>query len=135
LFWGMVERGGEVLTRVIPNRRRNSVVPHILTFVKPGTKVATDIAKAFINLHDEGFQHGTVNHAAGEYVRGPVYTNTIESFWAMLKLGIQGTHIWVSEKHLPKYLAEFEFRFNLLRDPHLMFDLLLQALPVPTATR
>lgn len=128
---GMVERDGEVLTRVIPNRRRNSVVPHLIRFVKPGTKVATDTAKAFINLHEEGFHHGTVNHAAGEYVKGPVHTNTIEAFWSLLKRGIEGTHVAVSEKHLSKYLGEFEFRFNLRKDSHLMFDVLLMAFQAP----
>lgn len=128
---GMVERGGELVTRAIKDRRGISVTPHIMTNVQRGARVATDSAKAFENLNFQGYRHAAVNHRAGEYVRGPVHTNTIEAFWAWLKRGINGTHVWVSKKHLPKYLAEFEYRFNLRKSPHLMFDLLLQAFPKP----
>ena len=94
------------------------MVPRIIEHVKVGTRIATDEAKAFKSLPDEGFRHGTVNHSAGEYVRGDVHTNSIESFWSALKRGISGTHVWVSPAHLPKYLAEFEFRHNLRKQPH-----------------
>jgi transposase len=45
--------------------------------------------------------------------------------WSLLKRGINGTYVWVSQKHLQKYLWEFEFRWNLRKDQHLMFDLLM----------
>jgi transposase len=128
---GMVERGGEVITRIVNGRAERHVLPHVIENVIPGTRVATDEAKAFQNMAEEGFRHGTVNHNSGQYVNGPVHTNTIEGFWAMLKRGINGTHIWVSKKHLAKYMGEFEFRFNLRKNPHLMFDLLLMAFPKP----
>ena len=128
---GMVERGGDILTRVIADRRSLTVVPHIVHWVKPGTRVATDEARAFADLRREGFQHQTINHNKGEYVRGPVHTNTIEAFWSVMKRTIQGTHIWVSKKHLQKYLWEAEFRHNLRHDPQLMFPVLLRAFPRP----
>lgn len=128
---GIAERGGDVITRVVAGRGSFHVVPRIIEHVKAGTRIATDEAKAFKSLSDEGFRHGTVNHSAGEYVRGDVHTNSIEAFWSSLKRGISGTHVWVSSAHLPKYLAEFEFRHNLRKQPHLMFDLLLQAFPRP----
>lgn len=62
--------------------------------------------------------------------RGP--TNTIEGYWAMLKRGINGTYISVSPQHLQSYLSEFEFRYNLRKQPHLMLDLLLLSFPRPT---
>ena len=124
---GLVERGGEVLTRMIGNKRASAVVPEIIEWVRPGSRIATDEAKALIGLVEEGYQHGTVNHSQKEYVRGPIHTNTIEAFWGWLKRGIAGTHVAVSPKHLPKYLGEFEFRFNLRKDPHLMFPLLMQS--------
>jgi transposase len=130
---GMVERGGEVVTRHIATRREKHVLPHIGEFVKPGTRVATDEAKAFKNLSQYGYRHGTVNHSEKEYVRGPVHTNTIENFWLWLKRGINSTHVHVSAKHLPKYLAEFEFRYNLRHSPHLMFDVLLSAFAPPAS--
>lgn len=129
---GMAERdGGEVVTRVIPNRRANSVVPHIVWNVKPGSKIATDEARAFNELSEHGYNHGTVNHAADQYVNGEVHTNTIEAFWGNVKRAVQGTYVWVSPKWLQTYLWEFEFRHNLRRQPHLMFELLLQAFPRP----
>lgn len=131
---GMVERGGEIMTRVVGGRGEFHVVPHILENVRQGTRLATDSARAraFGKLASEGYRHGVVNHSIGEYVRGPIHTNTIEGFWAWLKRGIGGTHVWVSRKHMPKYLGEFEFRFNLRQTPHLMFDFLLLAFPKPS---
>ncbi len=131
---GMVERGGEVILRHVQNRMEGSVAPHILKWVKPNSRVMTDEARPFQNLGRD-FDHHTVNHAAKEYVRGPVHTNTIEAVWANLKRGISGTHVWVSKKHLSKYLGEFEFRHNLRDEPHLMMKLLLRAFPMPVARR
>jgi len=132
---GMHERGGSVVTRIIPDRSGRSVVPHIVKNVRKGAWVATDEAWAFANLDDHGFEHETVNHASKEYVRGPIHTNSIESFWSTLKRGIAGTHIWVSPKHLSSYLKEFEYRHNLRKQPHLMFDLLLMAFPRRVSSR
>ncbi|MBX3492030.1 MAG: IS1595 family transposase [Parvibaculum sp.] len=128
---GMVERGGDVITRIVAERGGFFVVPRIIEHVKPGSRIATDEAGAFKGLADEGFRHGTVNHSKKEYVRGDVHTNSIEAFWSSLKRGISGTHVWVSPQHLQKYLGEFEFRHNLRKRPHLMFELLLQAFPRP----
>lgn len=126
---GMVERGGEVITRVIPNRHYPNVLDPIKEWVRLGSRLATDDARVFRGLSYYGYRHAAVNHSAGEYVRGDVHTNTIEAFWAMVKRTIAGTHIWVSPKHLPKYLWEIEYRWNLRKSPHLMFPLLLQAFP------
>lgn len=60
---------------------------------------------------------------------GDVHTNIIEAFWGNVKRGINGTYVWVSKKHLQTYLREFEYRHNLRQQPHLMFELLLQAFP------
>ena len=54
----------------------------------------------------------TVNHSISEYVRGDVHTNTIEGYLSILKRGITGTYHHVSPKHLKRYLAEFDFRYN-----------------------
>ena len=59
------------------------------------------------------------------YVRGIAHTNTLDGFWSQVKRAIQGTHVAVSRKHLPEYLSEFEFRYNLRKRPEMMFDLLL----------
>jgi len=70
----------------------------------------------------------TVNHARGEYATSAgAGVNQIEGFWACLKRGISGTHIHVSGKHLPKYLGEFEYRWNMRAVPHLMLDRLMHS--------
>lgn len=124
---GMLERKGEVVTRVVPNVRMHNLMPHILKTVRPETRVATDELRSYQDLSENGYRHGTVHHASKQYVRGPVHVNSIEGFWSWLKRGINGTHVWVSPKHLPKYLGEFEYRYNMRKSPEKMFDLLLLA--------
>lgn len=127
---GMAERGGDVLTRVIPNRSRKSVVPKLLTWVKHGTRLMSDDERVFNAAElEQIFRHEMVNHSEGEYVRGDVHTNTIETFWGVVKRSINGTYIHVSPKWLQTYLSEAEFRHNLRKQPHLMFDLLMLAFP------
>ena len=76
----------------------------------PGAKVFTDEASGYQGMD---FDHEAVNHSAGEYVRGMAHTNGIESFWAMLKRGYQGTFHHFSEKHLDRYVGEFAGRHNI----------------------
>jgi transposase len=128
---GMVERDGDILARQIAGRHTNQILPQVKRWVVEGSRVMTDDALVCRGLDIHGFDHESVNHSAYEYVRGDAHTNTIESFWAMLKRGINGTYIHVSKKHLPKYLAEFEYRHNLRRSPHLMFEILLIAFSRP----
>lgn len=127
---GMVERKGDLIARVLPGRTGAVVIPHIAKWVREGSRVMTDTAPVFQELGwRKTYEHKTVNHSAKEHVRGDAHTNTIEGFWAQLKRGINGTYVWVSAKHLQKYLWEFEYRHNLRREPWLMFQLLLQAFP------
>lgn len=132
IVFGMVERKGEAITRVIPDRSEASTTPLVKKHVLPGSRVATDEWKGYQNLAGEGFTHGRVNHNAKEWTRGQWHTNTVEALWAMVKRTISGTHVWVSPKYLPTYLGEIEFRWNLRKNPAAMFDLLLVALPRPS---
>jgi ISXO2-like transposase domain len=125
----MVERGGEVLTRQVRGRRIKDVVPTIVEWIAEGSRVHTDKGKSYGDLREHGFQHEWVDHSKKEYVRGDVHVNTIEGFWGALKRGINWTYVWVSAKHLQKYLWEFEYRHNLRAEPWLMFQLLLEAFP------
>lgn len=131
---GMVERGGDVITRHIADRSSDSVAPEVLKHVKEGSRLMTDEAKAFRTLRGD-YDVETINHARKEYVRGDVHTNSIEAFWANLKRGINGTYVHVSDQHLQKYLWEFEFRHNMRHCQHLMLDTLLLAFPRPARLR
>lgn len=118
---GMLERGGNVMTKVVSDARRSTLLPEITANVAKGTEVHTDYLHSYRVLPEIGYIHKKVNHSSGQYV-GPSGegVNAIEGFWAQLKRGINGTHIHVSPKHLATYLGEFEYRYNMRHAPHLM---------------
>lgn len=122
---GMVERDGDIVTQVVTNVRRSSLLPQVKSAVVEGSTVHTDGLHTYKVLKHHGYKHSYVDHNRDEWVRGDCHTQTIEGFWAMLKRGINGTHIHVSAKHLPKYLGEFEYRWNMRHEPHLMLDRLM----------
>jgi transposase len=126
LVLGMVERGGDVVTKVVPNVRSATLKPVINAIVLPGGQVHSDELKSYNGLGLRGHRHMTVNHGAEQYVSTTgAAVNAMEGFWAALKRGINGTHIHVSQKHLPKYLVEFEYRHNIRHFPNLMIDRLM----------
>ncbi len=131
VVFGILERDGKIFTKVVPNASRKSLIPPIVENVPKGTRISSDEWGPYRILSSLGYEHETVDHRAKEYARGDVHVNSLENFWGILKRSIRGTHIHVSRKHLPKYLGEFEFRFNLRKHPHLMFDLLLSAFAKP----
>jgi ISXO2-like transposase domain/Transposase zinc-ribbon domain len=115
---GAIARKGSVVCQMIENADTatlDSFVRKTVNREKVGL-IATDEHAGYRLLplggRDFGFPHEIIRHASGEYVRGVVHTNGIESFWALLKRGIIGTYHNVSKKYLPMYLAEFQFRFN-----------------------
>ena len=101
--------------KVIAKAIKKTDAPTVQGFVRertvPGATVYTDEARAYQGMKE--FKHETVNHSAGEYVREMAHTNGIESFWAMLKRGYQGTFHYFSEKHLDRYVSEFAGRHNI----------------------
>ena len=125
IVFGMVERGGDVMTRVVPNVKRKTLERHILENIKAGSNISTDELSSYGKIARFGYDHGTVNHSADQWVDGIHHVNTAEGFWSRLKNSIKGTHIHVSAKHLPKYLGEFEYRFNMRHRPEAMFARLL----------
>ena len=127
VVFGMLERGGDVMTKVVPNVRKKTLQPIIKENVEQGSTVNSDELKSYSGLSKAGFEHETVNHGAGQYVVGDCHVNGIEGFWARLKLSIRGTHVHVSAKHLQKYVKEFEYRYNRRKRPEQMFDELLAA--------
>jgi hypothetical protein len=72
----------------------------------------TDEATAYTGIGGLFFRHEAINHSGGEYVRGNVSTNSIESVWALLKRGVHGVYHHTSRKHLGRYVNEFAFRLN-----------------------
>jgi transposase len=110
---GMMERGGNVMTKVVADKKMNTLIPHIVENVKLHSTVHTDELRSYNDLKSEGYFHHTVNHRTGQYVgKHGATVNGIEGFWSQLKRAINGTHIHVSGKHLWKYAKEAEYRFN-----------------------
>ncbi|WP_374309153.1 IS1595 family transposase [Methylocella sp.] len=110
---GVIERDGELRAEHVGDAKAKTLQGNIRRNVKAGSAVLTDEDSAFIGL-DRDFNHLTVNHSKGEYVRlgGFVHTNGIESVWALLKRQIVGIHHRVSPKHLQRYVDEMTWRFN-----------------------
>jgi transposase-like protein len=108
---GFVEREGELRTFHIPNVKAVTIQGALTQNIANGATVMTDEDGAFVGIAPAHL-HYTVNHSKGEYVRGDVHSNTMESVWALLKRQIFGIHHWVSSKHLGKYLDEMTWRFN-----------------------
>jgi len=110
---GMVERGGNVHTRVVPNVTANTLKGAIREVVDNQARIMTDENTAYNEIGAEfAGGHKTVCHSAKEYVRGNVHTNTIEGVFSLIKRGMYGVYHNVSKQHLHRYLAEFDFRWN-----------------------
>lgn len=108
---GLVQRGGEVRAGVIDNARAGTLRPIVERNVAKGSTVYTDEHKGYNDLRHE-YDHQTVSHGKGEYVRGSATTNGVESIWALFKRQYVGTHHWISPKHMDAYLNEMTFRLN-----------------------
>ena len=131
---GMKQRQGDVKTQVVPDSKRRTVEPVVSSNVREGSVVHTDEWVAYSGLARRGFKHRFITHSSQQWVFDGVHTNSIEGYWSQLKRSIRGTHIHVSGKHLPKYLAEFDFRHNTRSMPDRMFHLLVGLLrPAPLA--
>ena len=111
--FALVERDGEVRSFHVANVSAKTLRPIIVKNASRKSYLMTDEAPTYRGIGREFAGHGTVNHSAAEYVRGLFWsTNTVESYFALLKRGVYGTFHNVSEAHLHRYLAEFDFRYN-----------------------
>jgi transposase-like protein len=109
----LVERDGSVRSFHVPHVSASNLRPIIVTQVNRASYLMTDDSRVYDGIGREFAGHGTVNHSAEEYVRaGFWHTNTVENYFSILKRGIMGTYHHVSETHLHRYGAEFDFRYN-----------------------
>ena len=128
VVFGMLERGGDVMAKVVPSVRKRTLQPIITENIESGSTVHTDELASYKGIDRAGYRHETVNHGLGEYVSGASHVNGLEGFWARLKLSIRGTHVHVSRKHLQKYVKEFEYRYNRRKRPDAIFGDLVASL-------
>lgn len=125
---GMKQRGGRLVTEVIPDIKMSTIKPVVLETVEEGARVSTDELLSYGLLNKYGYDHQSVTHRKYEWARGDVHTNNLESFWKLFKTSVKSTHVHVSRKHMNRYLAEFTFRSNHRARVNLMFDLVVGAL-------
>jgi transposase-like protein len=109
----LVERGGRVRSFHVPNVTANNLYPIVARHTHADSRFMTDDTSVYSAI-GRTFKGGyeTVNHSAKEYVRDDAYTNTAEGYFSILKRGIYGVYQHVSEAHLNRYLAEFDFRYS-----------------------
>ena len=110
---GMKERDGSIKAAPVEHVDQRTVTDAVHAQVRVGSTLYTDEASVYAPTGGLLYEHETVNHSASEYVRGQAHTNGIESFWAMLKRGYNGTYHRMSAKHLARYVREFAGRHNV----------------------
>ena len=108
----LVERNCRARSFPIERATQGTVMPIIMDNVKYETSIMTDEGGQFRPMKKLYSSHGVVKHSVGEYVRGETHTNTIEGYFSIFKRGMKGVYQHCGEKHLHRYLAEFDFRYS-----------------------
>ncbi len=109
--FALVERDGRARAYHVPEVSGKNLRSIVRQHVAEGTTIYSD-ENHTTRISSRGYRNDSVNHQKGEYVRDEVHSNTVESYFAVLKRGIVGTYHHVSEQHLNRYLAEFSFRHS-----------------------
>jgi transposase len=131
---GIIQRGGEVVLRMLANVRQTTIKPVITGAVAVGTLVHTDEYDAYARLRAWGYRHKTVCHERGEYARDEdgdgfceVHVNTMEGCWSLLRSWLR-PHRGLSQEKLPLYLGFFQFVHNARRRGRALLEALIAAL-------
>jgi transposase len=134
IVMGLKERGGPMVTEIIPDVSKATLRGVVLMTVQPKTIVSTDEARGYGLLTGDDYQHGRVNHNQDVWARVDPKTGVnhhvqhVESFWNLFKTSVRSTHIHVSAKYMDRYLDEFTFRSNHREMGNAMFDLIIGAI-------
>jgi transposase len=130
----MIQRGGEVVLRMLPNVQQVTIRPIIERTVGGGSLVYTDEYDIYARLDAWGYGHKTVCHSSGEYARDDdgdgfceVHVNTMEGFWSLLRSWLR-PHRGISQEKLPVYLGFFQFVHNTRRRGKALLGALVEAL-------
>jgi len=137
-IFGMLQRGGRVVIRMLANVKQATIRPLIEATIAPGTLVHTDEYDIYSRLEEWGYRHKTVCHGKGEYARDEdgdgfceVHVNTLEGFWSLLRSWLR-PHRGIPQETLPLYLAFFQFVHNVrARGKALLGSLITQLLAPP----
>jgi ISXO2 transposase-like protein len=108
----LVQRGGPARSFHIDGTTLGTLIPIIRANIGRESHLMTDAAVWYKGLGKEFASHGRVHHENEEYVRGQIHTNTVEGYYSIFKRGMKGIYQHCSEKHLHRYLAEYDFRYS-----------------------
>jgi transposase len=133
----MIQRGGEVVIRMLENVKQATIGPLIKRTIAEGSTIYTDEYDIYGRLAEWGYGHETVCHAKGEYARDDdgdgfceVHVNTLEGFWSLLRSWLR-PHRGISQERLPLYLGFFEFVHNIRRRGKALLGSLIELLVAP----
>jgi transposase-like protein len=133
-IFGMVQRDGEVVIRMLENVQQKTIQPIVKAVIQAGTLIYTDEYDIYARLPEWGYEHKTVCHSRGEYARDDdgdglheVHVNTMEGFWSLLRSWLR-PHRGISQEKLPLYLGFFQFVHNTRRRGKGLLEPLLAAL-------
>ena len=132
--FGMIERGGSVVIRMLENVKQKTIEPLIKATIAAGTLINTDEYDIYARLEQWGYRHQCVCHGCGEYARDDdgdgfheVHVNTMEGFWSLLRSWLR-PHRGISQEKLPLYLGFFEFVHNVRKRGKALLSSLVQLL-------
>ena len=112
----LVERGGNVRTFHVAHANKENVTELVNQNVAHESILMTDESRLYKEMGKTFVEHHSTKHSAGEYVRYDrgmvIHSNTVENYFSVFKRGMRGTYQHCAEKHLHRYLAEFDFRYN-----------------------
>lgn len=113
----LVERGGSVRTFHVERADKDTINAIVQKNISSEAHLNTDESRLYSDAHMHVAEHSSVRHASGEYVRyerdgTTIHSNTVENVFSVFKRGMRGTYQHCGEKHLHRYLAEFDFRYN-----------------------
>jgi len=108
----LVERGGRVRSFHVEHADKVTVAGIVANNIRHESRLHTDESRLYKGAAGMFAEHSTVNHSSGEYARGDVNTNSAEGYFSIFKRGMRGIYQHCSEKHLHRYLSEYDFRYN-----------------------
>jgi transposase-like protein len=108
----LVQRGGKVRSFHVDRADKATVARIVMENVHSDSRLHTDESRLYAGADAVVVAHETVNHGAEEYARGDVTTNSVEGFFSIFKRGMKGVYQHCQEKHLHRYLSEYDFRYN-----------------------
>ena len=103
---------GQARSEVVDDLKAATIIPILKANIAKESRIVTDEGRHYGSVRKDFKEHETVNHFSGEYVRGDITTNTVESYFSVFKRGMHGTYQHCAKQHLHRYLAEFDFRYN-----------------------